>query len=436
MKLGEMLVRDEHVTSEQIDEALVRQKHEGGRLGTLLAELGFVDLETITTYLGLELSLPVATGAALDRAKRTAVRLLTPEQAASFRCVPLMISERQLIVAVDDPFDMHALHEISRITGYRGIPRVAPEIRIYYYIERYYGVPRPERYRVLGDTPRGERRPAPPEPGTPTPGPSLPGLPPPTETPVEAPTPAPVLRAASPTPTPAPAPAPAPSHQYHDEVLTPEEIGAIELEADELVVELEADAAETAREAPPAEAFEAMRHVSEREDEAVIEPLELDAARTMMREAMQRGEIAEAIMGYAAHAFETAVLFIVRDNLAFGWKGVGPNVTRDRVEALLIPLDSASVFQTAMKAEDNFYTGGVFPSAIHRYLYKVLRDGQPTQTVVAAVVIGRRLVNVLYGHAATEGAIDPEVLAGVRTLVAEAAEAYIRLIAVSKAGAS
>ena len=433
MKLGEILVRDGHVTPAQIDMALARQKRDGGRFGTLLVEMGFVDLETITMYLGLEMSLPVATGAALDRAKRTAVRLLSPEQAARFRCVPLMISERQLIAAVDDPFDMHTLDEISSITGYRVIPRVAPEIRIYYYIERYYGVPRPERYRVLGDSPRGERRPAPHAPGTPLPGPSLPGLPPQTDSPIAAPTPAPVLRAASPPPEPAPAAQPpAPTHEVHDEVLTPEEIGAIELEADELVVELEADAAETARQAPPAEAFEAMRHETDAEAETPHPPLELDAAPTMIREAMQRGEVAEAMMGYAAHAFEAAVLFIVRDNLAFGWKGLGPQVTRERVDALLIPLDAPSIFQAAVKADDRFYTGTAFPAAIHRYLFKVLRCGEPRQTVVATVTIGKRLVNVLYAHVEDADTIPPEVVTGVRQLVDEAAAAYIRLIAVSK----
>ena len=36
------------------------------------------------------------------------------------------------------------------------LPRVAPEVRIYYYIERYYGVARPARFVKFGETPRGD----------------------------------------------------------------------------------------------------------------------------------------------------------------------------------------------------------------------------------------------------------------------------------------
>jgi hypothetical protein len=427
-----MLVRDGHLTPAQIDLAIARQRTEGGRFGSILVEMGFVDLETITMYLGLELSLPVATGAALDRAKRTAVRLLTPEQAARHRCVPILISERQLIAAVDDPHDMRTLEAISKLTGYRVIPRVAPEIRIYYYLERYYGVPRPQRYQVLGDSPRGERRPAPkPRGAPPLPGPSLPGLPPRAENPVAAPTPAPVLRASSPTPEGTP-----PKGVALDDIpiLTPEEIGAIEDEADALVVELEADAAETAEEAPPAEAFDAIETTREVKRPEAFAPLDAAEALTAMREAMQRGEVADAIMNHARAMFDVATLFIVRDNLAFGWKGFGPDVDSERLEALLVPLDVASVFQTAVQSERLFYAGNVFPSEIHRYLYKVLRCAPPKQAVIGAVTIGKRIVNILYGHKAGKTPLDADQLADLETLISEAAAAYVRLIAVTKKG--
>ena len=81
MKLGEMLVRDGRLSEEQLDAALKYQARDGGRLGTVLVEHGFVDLEALTVYLGLELGIPIATGAMLERAKRAAVRLLQPAQA-------------------------------------------------------------------------------------------------------------------------------------------------------------------------------------------------------------------------------------------------------------------------------------------------------------------------------------------------------------------
>src|SRR5580765_4954047 len=124
MRLGEMLVRDGRLTEAQLADALGFQARDGGRLGTVLFEHG----------------IPIATGAMLERAKRAAVRLLQPSQAFKHRCVPLVVQDRQLIAAIEDPHDFATLEALTQITGYRVLPRVCPEVRIYYYIERYYGV--------------------------------------------------------------------------------------------------------------------------------------------------------------------------------------------------------------------------------------------------------------------------------------------------------
>jgi hypothetical protein len=137
MKLGEMLVRDGRLTEPQLDAALKYQARDGGRIGTVLFEHGLIDLEALTVYLGLELGIPIATGAMLERAKRAAVRLLQPAQAFKHKCVPLVVQDRQLIAAIEDPHDFATLEALTAITGYRVLPRVAPEVRIYYYIERY-----------------------------------------------------------------------------------------------------------------------------------------------------------------------------------------------------------------------------------------------------------------------------------------------------------
>src|ERR671921_1357216 len=155
MKLGEMLVRDGRLTEPQLEAALKFQARDGGRLGTVLFEHDFIDLEALTVYLGLELGIQIATGAMLERAKRAAVRLLQPAQAFKHKCVPLVVQDRQLIAAIEDPHDFATLEALTSITGYRVLPRVAPEVRIYYYIERYYGVAPPARFLKFAQTPRG-----------------------------------------------------------------------------------------------------------------------------------------------------------------------------------------------------------------------------------------------------------------------------------------
>src|SRR5215470_1069532 len=112
MRLGAMLVRDGRLDSAQLQEALSQQARSGGRLGTVLVEMRLLDADTLTVYLGLEMGIPIATRAALDRAKRTALRVVPAEHAARFLCVPLLIQDRQLIVAMRDPHDLVALDEL------------------------------------------------------------------------------------------------------------------------------------------------------------------------------------------------------------------------------------------------------------------------------------------------------------------------------------
>lgn len=421
MRLGEWLLRDGHISREQLEQAIDHQGTDGGRLGTVLVELGFLDLDTLTVYLGLELSLPIATGAMMDRAKRTAVRLLSPDQALQFRCVPLMISDRQLIAAIDDPNDLTALDELARATGYRIIPRVAPEIRIYYYIERFYGIARPKRFRRFGDTPRGQRKPAPPAGNLP--GPSLPGLPPRAEAPVAAPTPAPKLAVTRP-----------PTEDPITDRMAKVDADSLRHEAREMVIELEADAADEAGEAPAMDEFAQMPPTQQirRPRKEGFAPHSLEDALAIMTSASQRGEVADAVMCYACGVFDVSALLIVRDNLAFGWKATGGEVTMDRVEALLVPLDAPSIFRMCVDADNRQYAGEVFPSALHRYLFRVLRASPPRKAVVNAIMIGKRVVNLLYGHNDGDVDLSAEQLDGLRTIAREASAAYVRLISAQK----
>src|SRR5262249_14077829 len=115
------------------------------------------------------------------------------------------------------------------------------------------------------------------------------------------------------------------------------------------------------------------------------ERLGLDAALLRMTMAPTRSEIAEALVGYARSVFDVAVLLIVRDELAFGWKGFGHELAPDRVETLLVPLESSSMFKAAVDAGDVFVTSPP-ASALHLHLLKVLRASMPTRAAVAPVV--------------------------------------------------
>jgi hypothetical protein len=407
MRLGEMLLRDGRLTEAQLKQALTAQAKDGGRLGTVLFEHGLVDLEALTVYLGLELGIPIATGAMLERAKRAAVRLLPPASAFKFKVVPLVVQDRQLIAAVEDPHDFATLEALTHQTGYRVLPRVAPEVRIYYYIERYYGVARPARFVKFGESPRGDENAADPA----LPAPPLPGLPPVPASPVSAPGPKPKLRSTK-------------MAQLFDDS------ESLELDAEDLLETLDADDAAPAERAttvrphrstnPPivAEVAETPRHA-----------LAADDALAALATVTDRDAMIDAILGYAAGAFQGAVLFTVRDQLAFGWKAIGDLPGRAFVEHLLIPLETQSIIQTAVAAESGVFSGEVAPSTVNSYLHKVLGIAEPKTATAGVIMIGKRVVNVLYGYGRELSADEIDEL---RQVCAVAAEAYARLIAVRK----
>jgi len=404
-----MLVGDGRLTEAHLKQALALQARDGGRLGTVLVEHGLIDLEALTVYLGLELGIPIATGAMLERAKRAAVRLLQPAQAFKHKCVPLVVQDRQLIAAIEDPHDFATLEALTQLTGYRVLPRVAPEVRIYYYIERYYGVSRPARFLRFGDAPRG----ADVAPDAGLPAPPLPGLPPVPASPIAAPGPRPRLRSAMLT------------KRFDDSE-------ALELEAEDLIDTLDADDAAPAEAAPspipfqPSAPITAPRAINATPPPTAIQP---DVALRELVQATDRNRIVDLLLGYAAATFDAAVVFTIRDQFAFGWKAIGDLPGHAHVEHLLIPLGAPSVVQAAISADHGVFHGPLAPSTVNSYLYKVLHCAEPPIVTAGAIVIGKRLVNVLYGHAPSLSPIQLEIF---QQVCRSAAEAYARLIAVSK----
>ena len=403
-----MLVRDGRLTEAHLNQALQFQQRDGGRLGTVLVEHGLVDLEALTVYLGLELGIPIATGAMLERAKRAAVRLLQPTQAFKHKCVPLVVQDRQLIAAIEDPHDIATLEALTQITGYRVLPRVAPEVRIYYYVERYYGVARPARFMKFGDTPRGTES----QGDAGLPAPPLPGLPPVPHAPVAAPGPRPMLKSTKMS---------AVASSSFDE-------SALELEAEDLLESLDAD------DAAPAEAATQLRphrtttppsFVPAAADPQRPGAIGVEVALTELATLTDRNRIVEVLLGHAALIFDVAVLFAVRDQMAFGWKAFGEIPGRGYVEHLLIPLDAPSVVQAATAAENGLISGPVTPSTVNNYLYKVLGCSEPRHATAGVVTIGKRIVNVLYGHGKE---LTPQQIDDLRQVCIAAAEAYARLI--------
>lgn len=160
MRLGTLLLRDAVITLGQLEAALRAQILGGGRLGTNLVELGHLDVDTLGRYLGRVQGVEVADAAELEAADPDAIALVGPERAGRFTAFPLGFVDGRLQVVFRDPADAHAVAQLERELDVRIEPRCAAELRLFYYLERHYGIRRPRFLRSsdAAEPPSGRER--------------------------------------------------------------------------------------------------------------------------------------------------------------------------------------------------------------------------------------------------------------------------------------
>ena len=157
-RLGELLVAAGLLTVKQVEQALRAQVLWGGRLGTNLVELHFLELEPLSKVLGRQHQLPAALARHFEKADPELQRMLSPDVAEQLLCVPLlrMGPERHVVIASLAPLPPKHLAIIAgelAVDVRRLVPAIAPELRIRYQLERVYGIRRSARFlRARGKT--------------------------------------------------------------------------------------------------------------------------------------------------------------------------------------------------------------------------------------------------------------------------------------------
>jgi type IV pilus assembly protein PilB len=133
-----MLVNKGLLTMEQLQAALKHQRDLGGRLGSILVDLGFVSDDAIVTALCTQYDVP-SVNLAHFHIDPEVIRLIPIETAIRYQVLPLKKVGTLLTVAITDPTNVLALDEIKFMTGYHVEPVVASQSAIRQAIEQYYG---------------------------------------------------------------------------------------------------------------------------------------------------------------------------------------------------------------------------------------------------------------------------------------------------------
>src|SRR6266536_1019105 len=138
VKLGELLLKENMVTPQQLQEALSHQKMNGGKLGKAFVSLGYVRDEEITSLLSRQYGVP------------SIIKIIPAETARKYQILPLSRSGATLTIAMADPTNVFAMDDIKFMTGYNVEPVVASETSLEDAIEKYYGSTRSLELRREG----------------------------------------------------------------------------------------------------------------------------------------------------------------------------------------------------------------------------------------------------------------------------------------------
>jgi len=136
--LGESLVEEGIITSEQLKRAQDEEKHKGERLGRALVRLGFIAEEDLVMFLSNKLNVPrIELGNYLIDPK--IIDLVPENLARKHELIPVLKIGNRLTCAMTDPWNIFALDEVRAKTGLIIEPAVSTEGEIKKALNEYYG---------------------------------------------------------------------------------------------------------------------------------------------------------------------------------------------------------------------------------------------------------------------------------------------------------
>jgi type IV pilus assembly protein PilB len=137
-RLGELLIREQLLTPEQLTEALKAQAESKARLSTVLVKLGYVTDDDVTSCLSTQYGLPSVNLNHFDIDPAVA-KLIPYDTAKRYNVLPLSRLGATLTMAMADPTNVYAVDEIKFMTGLKIEPVIASEPAILHNIEKIYG---------------------------------------------------------------------------------------------------------------------------------------------------------------------------------------------------------------------------------------------------------------------------------------------------------
>jgi len=337
MRIGEILIREGHLTQDGLEEALDWQVLYGGRLGTNLLELKLVEEEPLARALARQLGCEVAWGEL--QPEHEVIPLLPKHVADRDEMVPWKMEKRRLKVLCTE-IHLEKMDQLSYKVGRACAPVIAPEFRIFQLLRANYGATRQMRALDFGVVPtEGRRRKKKQEPGPAQASPELID---------EAAFNDLYNRVVQGRPTPSRGVAPV-APRGAAAAPAPETLEA--LPEDAILGEVPDPVPAPVAPAPPAAAWEEPAPPPKpRADDA---PLDFKQALRLLEGVSDRKAIAHLVLRASLSKARRALLLQVQGEVALGWDGLGEGLEQ-AAHIVAIPLSAPSAFQLVVKTRSHF----------------------------------------------------------------------------------
>ena len=136
-RIGELLVRQNMLTAEQLKRARDEARTNGARLGHQITKLGYLQETELTDFVAKQYGLPSIELAEFE-IDRDVIKLIPEEVALKHTVIPVNRAGSTLILATADPSNIFAIDDIKFLTGYNVEVVVSSEVAIKAAIDKYY----------------------------------------------------------------------------------------------------------------------------------------------------------------------------------------------------------------------------------------------------------------------------------------------------------
>ena len=137
-RLGELLQQAGKVTEEQLNQALAAQQSQGGRVGSHLVKMGFIDDEELVEFLSQRYGVPAINLSEIE-VDDSIISIIPAEVARKYTILPVSKAGAKLTIAMVDPTNVFAMDDVKFMTGYNVEPVVASDSTLRGAIDQYYG---------------------------------------------------------------------------------------------------------------------------------------------------------------------------------------------------------------------------------------------------------------------------------------------------------